>query len=80
MDPVKSGVASINVNCEPGKPYIVQAQEGEELQVGAGQEVELHCQSQGGKPPAEIHWWDTDTGDRIVANMKGRIFQCLAKY
>ena len=41
------------------------------MMVGAGQEVELHCQSQGGKPPAEIQWWDTKTGERIVADMKG---------
>ena len=67
---IKSNVASINVNCEPGKPYIVQAKEGEEVVVEAGQEVELHCQSQGGKPPAEIQWWD-DTGTRIVADMRG---------
>lgn len=67
---IKSNVASINVNCEPGKPYIVQAKEGEEVVVEAGQEVELHCQSQGGKPPAEIQWWD-DAGTRIVADMRG---------
>ena len=67
---IKSSVAGINVNCEPGKPYIVQAKEGEEVVVEAGQEVELHCQSQGGKPPAEIQWWD-DAGTRIVADMRG---------
>ena len=69
--PVASEVAGISVNCEPGRPYIVQAREGEELEVGAGEEVELHCQSQGGKPPAEIQWWDTDTGSRMVADMSG---------
>ena len=69
--PVASEVAGISVNCEPGRPYIVQAREGEEVEVGAGEEVELHCQSQGGKPPAEIQWWDTDTGARLVADMSG---------
>ena len=49
----------------------MQAREGEEVEVEAGEEVELHCQSQGGKPPAEIQWWDTDTGDRMVADMRG---------
>merc|ERR1712228_374474 len=51
------GIVKLDVNCEPGKPYIVQAREGEK--------VELHCQSQGGRPPAEIQWWDQD-GNRLV--------------
>ena len=66
-----AGIASptvrLDVNCEPGKPYIVQAKEGEKVEVIEGEEVELHCQSQGGRPPAEIKWWDGD-GNRIVGS------------
>lgn len=66
-----SGIASptvrLNVNCEPGNPYIVQAKEGEKVEIQEGEEVELHCQSQGGRPPAEIQWWDGE-GNRIVGN------------
>ena len=70
---VQSRVASLSVNCEPGKPYIVQAREGDSLLVSAGDEVELQCESQGGKPPAEVEWWD-DKGARLIATMKGKLF------
>ena len=51
---------------------VLQAREGGAgVEVGAGQGVELHCHSQGGRPPAEIHWWDSDTGSRLVADMRG---------
>ena len=67
-----SEVVSLTVNCEPGKPYIVQAREGDSVLVEPGEEVELHCQSQGGKPPAEIEWWDSH-GNRISAGMSGNL-------
>ena len=67
---VASQVVSLTVNCEPGKPYIVQAREGDSVMVEPGEEVELHCQSQGGKPPAEIEWWD-GSGRRISGGMSG---------
>ena len=51
---------------------MLQAREGGAgVEVGAGQGVELHCHSQGGRPPAEIHWWDSDTGSKLVADMRG---------
>ena len=51
---------------------VLQAREGGAgVEVGAGQGGELHCHSQGGRPPAEIHWWDSDTGSRLVADMRG---------
>ena len=67
---VMSEVATLTVNCEPGQPYIVEAQQGDTISLERGEEVELHCQSQGGKPPAEIHWWDS-LGNRISAGMSG---------
>lgn len=70
MSAVQSRVASISVNCEPGKPYIVQAREGDTLLASLGDTVELQCESQGGKPPAEVEWWD-DHGERLIATMKG---------
>ena len=73
MSAVQSGVASISVNCEPGTPYIVQARQGDEAMINLGEEVELQCESQGGKPPAEVEWWD-DTGTRVLADMKGENF------
>ena len=62
---ITSEIVKLDVNCEPGTPYIVQAKEGEKVEVEEGEEVELHCQSQGGRPPAEIQWWDQD-GNRLV--------------
>ena len=67
---VSSEVVSLTVNCEPGKPYIVQARQADNVLVEPGEEVELHCQSQGGKPPAEIEWWD-HRGNRISGGMSG---------
>ena len=67
---IRSDLVSLTVNCEPGKPYIVQAREGDSVLVEPGEELELHCQSQGGKPPAEIQWWD-ERGSRISAGMSG---------
>ena len=67
---VSSEVVSLTVNCEPGKPYIVQARQADNVLVEPGEEVELHCQSQGGKPPAEIEWWD-QRGNKISGGMSG---------
>ena len=61
---ISSPKVRLDVNCEPGKPYIVQAKDGDKVEVDEGEEVELHCQSQGGRPPAEIQWWDGE-GNRI---------------
>ena len=72
---VRSEPATLTVNCEPGHPYIVQAQEGDTVTIQQGEEVELHCQSQGGKPPAEIQWWD-DQGNKISADMSGEWLCC----
>jgi len=46
----------------------MQAMEGEMMEVQEGEEVELQCESQGGRPPAEIQWWDGE-GKRIVSDV-----------
>jgi len=66
---ISSPSVKLSVNCEPGKPYIVQAKEGDKVEVEAGEEVELHCQSQGGRPPAEVQWWDGE-GNRLVSDLQ----------
>jgi hypothetical protein len=38
------------------------------MEVKEGEEVELQCESQGGRPPAEIQWWDWE-GRRIVSHV-----------
>merc|ERR1712013_412754 len=58
----------MDINSEPGKPYIMQAMEEEMMEVQEGEEVELQCESQGGRPPAEIQWWDEE-GRRIVSDV-----------
>merc|ERR1719317_95066 len=58
----------LDMNSEPGKPYIMQAKEEEMMEVQEGEEVELQCESQGGRPPAEIQWCDGE-GRRIVSGV-----------
>eukprot|EP00092_Neocalanus_flemingeri_P006229 GFUD01006703.1.p1 GENE.GFUD01006703.1~~GFUD01006703.1.p1 ORF type:complete len:427 (+),score=150.36 GFUD01006703.1:100-1380(+) len=65
---IASPPAALSVNSEPGQPYIVQAREEDMVEVKEGEEVELECQSQGGRPPAEIQWWDGE-GRRIVSDV-----------
>eukprot|EP00092_Neocalanus_flemingeri_P006230 GFUD01006704.1.p1 GENE.GFUD01006704.1~~GFUD01006704.1.p1 ORF type:complete len:471 (+),score=143.04 GFUD01006704.1:104-1414(+) len=65
---IASPPAALSVNSEPGQPYIVQAREEDMMEVQEGEEVELECQSQGGRPPAEIQWWDGE-GRRIVSDV-----------
>jgi len=55
----------LGTNSEPGQPY-VQTISGKEVQ--EGEEVELQCESEGGRPPAEIIWWDGE-GRRIAVDV-----------
>jgi len=52
----------LGINSEPGQPYV------ETISGKEGEEVELQCQSQGGRPPAEIMWWDGE-GRRIAVDV-----------
>ena len=48
--------AMVKVEAEPGRPYIVQAREGDVLEVKEGLPVVLDCSSQGARPAAELIW------------------------
>ena len=69
---ISSAPVSLSVNSEPGQPYIVQAMEDGVMEVKEGEEVELQCESQGGRPPAEIQWWDGE-GRKIVSDVTEHI-------
>merc|ERR1711915_76819 len=60
---------SIEADTEPGQPYIVQGIRQKILEIGQGDVVELQCESQGGRPPAELQWWDMETEKRIVSDV-----------
>jgi len=60
-------VDMLDINREPGMPYIMQVME-EEMLEGLGKEVELQCVSEGGNPPAEIQWWDGE-GRKIMSDV-----------
>ena len=68
MGPISSPSVTLSVNSEPGNTHIVQAREEDVMEVKKGEEVELQCESQGGRPPAEIQWWDGE-GGRIVSDV-----------
>jgi hypothetical protein len=68
LPPIAAAPVTLTVNSEPGQPFILQAREEEVLEVQEGEEVELQCESQGGRPPAEIMWWDGE-GRRIVSDV-----------
>ena len=48
--------AMVRVEAEPGRPYILQAREGDVLEVKEGMPVVLECTSQGARPAAELIW------------------------
>merc|ERR1712013_408155 len=68
----------MDINSEPGKPYIMQAMEEEMMEVQEGEEVELQCESQGGRPPAEIQWWDGE-GRRIISGVTEHVRKMEAR-
>jgi len=64
----------IDLNNEPGQPYLVNIKEVDFNQVKQGEELELQCESQGGRPPAEIQWWDGE-GRRIVSDVTEHVMR-----
>ena len=62
----KSQPASLQVNVQPGQPHILEARESGRMQVETGDRIELTCQSQGGRPFAELQWTDAQ-GQRLEA-------------
>jgi len=64
--PMMSGVGTLSVDTEPGHPDI---QSDDVIMVHRGDMTQLHCQSSGGRPAAEIQWWNADTGHNIVSEV-----------
>merc|ERR1719365_371547 len=55
-----SRAASLEVLVEPGVPSILEAREGDWVEVEQGEELLLTCESQGGRPHAELQWRDAE--------------------
>ena len=72
--PISSAPVTLTVNSEPGRPFIVQAMADRVMEVKEAEEVELQCESQGGRPPAEIQWWDGE-GRRIVSDVTEHVMR-----
>jgi len=64
--PLKSSPVVLSVNTEPSQPEI---QQGPKMMIETGETLELSCQAGGAKPPADIHWWNVETGQRIEAEV-----------
>ena len=65
---VSSDLVSLTVHHEPGLPHILEAKHGDTLQVERGQELRLECETQGGKPVADIEWKHGD-GSKVEAEV-----------
>merc|ERR1712183_852086 len=68
--PLKSPPVVLSVNTEPSHPEI---QQGDKRMVEAGETLELSCQAGGAKPPADIEWWNVETGQRIQAEVNQHV-------
>jgi len=65
---VVSQKARLQVNSPPGVPHIWEAREVDQLEGELGELVELHCESEGARPSAELNWINGD-GERIVSHV-----------
>ena len=54
------------MNVQPGQPHILEARKSGRMQVETRERIELTCQSQGGRPFAELQWTDAE-GQRLEA-------------
>merc|ERR1711963_814387 len=57
---------------EPGVPSILEAREGDWVEVDQGEELLLTCESQGGRPHAELQWRDAE-GQRVFGHVQEHI-------
>ena len=64
--PLLSPPATLTVSTEPGHPHILQE---DTVRLDRGDTLHLTCQSSGGRPAAELEWWNQDTGERIVSEV-----------
>ena len=69
---LQSKEATLEVQVEPGVPSILEAREGDWVEVAEGQELLLTCQSQGGRPHPELHWSDS-RGDQLVGHSQEHV-------
>ena len=65
---ISSDIVRVTVYHEPGVPHIKQAKYGDVIEVDTGQELELECETQGGKPGADIVWRHGD-GSKVEAEV-----------
>lgn len=66
---LQSRPASLTVYQEPGRPHILQAKLGDVMDAVVGEVVELQCETQGGRPAADIIWRHGD-GSRLEAEVR----------
>merc|ERR1711915_177638 len=66
--PIISKPATLKVLSEPGQPHIVQAKNSDFIEVADGDEIELQCESHGGKPAADLSWF-TGSGQRLLSDV-----------
>jgi len=57
---ITSDPVTLTVTHEPGLPHILQTKHGDVVEVLEGEEVVVECESQGGKPAADIVWKHKD--------------------
>jgi len=69
---LESRVASLEVLVEPGVPSILEAREGDWVEVDQGEELLLTCESQGGRPHAELQWRDAE-GQRVFGHVQEHV-------
>ena len=62
-----SNIGRLSVNTEPGRPRIKTSEDV--LMVEVGDEVDLECQSTGGRPAGQLDWWNADTGEQIISEV-----------
>eukprot|EP00092_Neocalanus_flemingeri_P005738 GFUD01006178.1.p1 GENE.GFUD01006178.1~~GFUD01006178.1.p1 ORF type:complete len:655 (+),score=165.53 GFUD01006178.1:182-2146(+) len=65
---ITSKSVTVIVNHEPGLPHILQTKHGDVMEVSEGQEIVLECESQGGKPAADIFWKHKD-GTKVASEV-----------
>ena len=69
---LESRAASLEVLVEPGVPSILEAREGDWVEVNQGEELLLTCESQGGRPHAELQWRDAE-GQRVFGHVQEHV-------
>merc|ERR1719188_629351 len=69
---MESRPASLEVLVEPGVPSILEAREGDWVEVDQGEELLLTCESQGGRPHAELQWRDAE-GQRVFGHVQEHV-------